>query len=335
MSSTKHIVIASSFSFIIAITLVWVFVSTNESQFEDYISLEIKFYEDNIPENENNIFILGSSMVGRINATFVNQVLSENNIDYKAYNLGKSRDLPIERFKVLDSMIEAKPEIVMYGLGFRDFGHQSMLRSNMETSIRSLSCDQLSAKNLFPTPKDLLPTEIILENFYEELSPLTDPKQTTINTIRDVISIKEPKKLTGNPYQPFYAPHSGNQDIITENELEQRLANTCLYTVEESGHIQKIALDKILYKLNNHNITTVLFIVPQDKFYLNMLTDDEKTNFESTLKELSNKHSVPIYSLLDDYHEVEIWSGMNHIAMNQSASIYSYDVAMIGLDVLP
>ena len=66
-----------------------------------------------------------------------------------------------------------------------------------------------------------------------------------------------------------------------------------------------------------------------------MLTNDEKINFELTLKELSDKHSIPLYSLLDNYHEMEIWSGMNHIAMNQSASIYSRDIAMMGLEVLP
>jgi|APSaa5957512535_1039671.scaffolds.fasta_scaffold21639_2 hypothetical protein len=335
MSSTKHVVIASSSSFIIAIIIVWVFVSTNESQFEDYISLEIEFYEDKVPPKERNIFILGSSMVGRINATFVNQVFLENNVDYKVYNLGKSRDLPTERLKVIDYMIEAKPEIVMYGLGFRDFGHQSILRSNMETSVRSLNCDQLSAKNPLPSPKDLLPLDIILENYYEELSPLTDPKQTTINTIRDVFSLTDPKKLNNNPYQPFYAAHPGNSEAISEHELQQRLENTCVYALEEVGHVQKITLDKILNKLNQNDITTVLFIVPQDKFYLNMLTNDEKINFELTLKELSDKHSIPLYSLLDNYHEMEIWSGMNHIAMNQSASIYSRDIAMMGLEVLP
>jgi len=334
MSSTKYVTIASSSSFIIAIVLVWIFVSTNESQFEKNINLEIEFYKEKIPPKEHNIFILGSSQVGRINVTLVNQVFLENNVDYKAYNLGKSADYPTERLKVIDSMIEAKPEIVMYGLGFRDFGHQSILRSTMETTIRSFSCDQLSAKNLLPSPKDFLPLDIILENYYEELSPLTDPKQTTLETIRDVLSIKEHKKFNSNPYQPFYAAYSGNTEAISENEIQKRIENSCFYTVEEFGHVQKIALDKILYNLNQNNITTVLFVAPHDKFYLSMLTNDEKMNFELTLKEFSNKYSIPVYSLLDKYHGMDIWSGFNHIAMNQSASIYSRDVAIIGLEIL-
>ena len=263
MSSTKHVVIASSSSFIIAIIIVWVFVSTNESQFEDYISLEIEFYEDKVPPKERNIFILGSSMVGRINATFVNQVFLENNVDYKVYNLGKSRDLPTERLKVIDYMIEAKPEIVMYGLGFRDFGHQSILRSNMETSVRSLNCDQLSAKNPLPSPKDLLPLDIILENYYEELSPLTDPKQTTINTIRDVFSLTDPKKLNNNPYQPFYAAHPGNSEAISEpvkslaTPTNSALESSFLICPKDTSGINSNRIKKF-FIINNLNLNIMI-----------------------------------------------------------------------------
>lgn len=332
MTLSKSIALVSSASFIIALMLVWVFVITNESQFDKNISLEIKFYQEKIPKAEKNIFILGSSEVGRINATHVNQVFKENEIDYKAYNLGKPRDMPTDRLKVIESLIDAKPELVLYGIGFRDFGYSSEWKST-ESSVRS-SCEQLSTKNLLPSPKDALPIKFLLENYYEELSPLGQPKQTTINTLRDILSINSDEEFNDDQYSPFYSSSPQAAKIIPENDIQNILNDFCFHTNYELGSIQKIALEKTLYTLNKNNIKIVLFVTPHDKFFLKMLSNDEKTNFEFTLNELSNKYSIPIYSLIDKYHGMPVWNHFNHIAMNQSALIYSYDIAIIGMENL-
>lgn len=334
MASSKSIALVSLASFIVALVLVWVFVITNESQFDDNISLEIKFYKEKIPMEEKNIFILGSSEVGRINATYVNQILNENEIDYKAYNLGKPRDMPTDRLKVIESLIDAKPELVLYGIGFRDFGYSSEWKSTVESSVRSTTCEQLSTKNLLPSPKDVLPIKFLLENYYEELSPLGQPKQTTINTLRDILSIKSDKEFNDDQYSPFYSGTPRDAEIIPENNIQNILNDFCFHMNYELGSTQKIAIEKILYNLNKNNIKTVLFVTPHDKFFLKMLSNDERTNFELTLNELSNKYSIPIYSLIDKYHGMPVWNHFNHIAMNQSALIYSYDISNIIMENL-
>lgn len=336
MTSSKSIAVLSSVSFIIALVFVWIFVNTNESQFDDTIRQEIDFYQQKIPLDEKNIFIIGSSQVARINATYVNQIFNENDIHYKAYNLGKPRDLPTDRLKVIKSLIDAKPELVLYGIGFRDFGYSSQLKSSVESSIRSVTCEQLSTNYPLPSPKDVLPLKFLLENYYEELSPLGQPKQTTLETLRDFFGINVEIKFNDDQYAPFYSASPISSEIVSENKLKNILNDFCFYPNNELGTIQKIAIEKILHDLKKNNIKTILFVTPHDKFFLEMISNKEKNNFELTLNELSNKYSIPIiHSLIDKYQDMPVWNHFNHIASNQSASIFSYDISTIAMENLP
>ncbi len=66
-----------------------------------------------------------------------------------------------------------------------------------------------------------------------------------------------------------------------------------------------------------------------------MLSDEEKINFKLALTELSNKYSIPvIFSLTDKYQNMQVWNHFNHIATNQSASIFSHDISDILMENL-
>ena len=78
------------------------------------------FYSNHVSD-EKQIFILGSSQVVAINATRVDNYLSINGYDYDVYNLAQISDTPKQRLETLDMIISSKPEIIVYGVGPRDF----------------------------------------------------------------------------------------------------------------------------------------------------------------------------------------------------------------------
>ena len=85
---------------------------------------EIEFYDYIEKENKKEVFIIGSSQITGINATLVNNHLYEENENLHIYNIGKSADRTDVRIKTFDSILEAKPEIIVYGVGHRDFRDQ-------------------------------------------------------------------------------------------------------------------------------------------------------------------------------------------------------------------
>jgi len=76
------------------------------------------FFSSNFPEQQT-IFLLGSSHMGIINVTRVNDMMVDDNIT--VYNLAEPGNSPSVRIKQLEQIISAKPEIVFYGLSYRDF----------------------------------------------------------------------------------------------------------------------------------------------------------------------------------------------------------------------
>ena len=88
----------------------------------NYISLEEKqFYSQTFDENQRKIFILGASPVNAINSKIVDGVVQTADPNFKTYNLAKGSDDPDKRKSSLDLIIKNKPEIVLYGIGLRDF----------------------------------------------------------------------------------------------------------------------------------------------------------------------------------------------------------------------
>ena len=78
------------------------------------------FFTQGIDSNEQNLFFLGSSMAAYVNHTFVEDHLKENGQDYEIYNLAIGSDLPRWRVNSIDTIISAKPEVIVYVMGFRD-----------------------------------------------------------------------------------------------------------------------------------------------------------------------------------------------------------------------
>ena len=70
---------------------------------------------------KGKIFIVGSSNVNAINATSINEQLSNEQKNYLVYNLADMGDNPTRRLNSIDNIISHKPEFVLYGIGIWDF----------------------------------------------------------------------------------------------------------------------------------------------------------------------------------------------------------------------
>ncbi|SVD11492.1 uncharacterized protein METZ01_LOCUS364346, partial [marine metagenome] len=82
---------------------------------------KIEFYHQDFDASEKKIFLVGSSDVAQINEAFIQNFIFDSKSNYKIYNLGYGEDKPAKRLAYINDIISAKPEIVVYGISFKDF----------------------------------------------------------------------------------------------------------------------------------------------------------------------------------------------------------------------
>ena len=71
-----------------------------------------------------SVYVIGSSHVFAIKPSYVEERLYDNDLHFfKVKNFGKNSDTPSKRLLQLESIIQNKPELIVYGISFRDFGY--------------------------------------------------------------------------------------------------------------------------------------------------------------------------------------------------------------------
>lgn len=92
------------------------------------------FYDQSVtnistyPESKNDIptiFLIGSSEIGALDVTFLNQDVQNSGNDYEIFNLAKTGDSPSKRINEIDSIISSNPSMVVYAIGYRDLSSYS------------------------------------------------------------------------------------------------------------------------------------------------------------------------------------------------------------------
>ncbi len=78
------------------------------------------FFKKKFEPDLKKIFMFGSSHAAVLNSTFISNNLSENHPDYDFYNLSYGSDKPKERLVLLPKIIALNPDIVFYGISYRD-----------------------------------------------------------------------------------------------------------------------------------------------------------------------------------------------------------------------
>ncbi len=270
--------------------------------------------QDKEIKEKDKLFIIGSSSVYPINSTHITEFLETNGFDYSTYNLADMSDSPSHRLKSIDHLISLKPKIVAYGIGILDFNQKSILKENTVDS-KKIS-DQIDIKqNLGKMISEYSGIDIFEKN------PVS-PKDKILLSLKYII--KGPEYI----HHPFINYHL--TDISSEKDLGSYKTKIDFKGIEPlERNNEKIALEKIIEKLNKNDIHVLLFIVPYHDVFLNNISLEDKKNFENILNEIEKNQNIKIISLQNEYSKLNIWRDLIHVAVNTKSSIYSEDIAKI------
>jgi hypothetical protein len=286
--------------------------------------LENKFYSQ-LDHDKKKIFLIGSSHVGRLNQTDIQEYLHNNNVDYKVYNLAFGAEIPWDRLSYVDSIINAKPDLVVYGVGYRDF---------MDTALQF---DSTIPQINLPNPSQDFKYGInSLGNFlHYDFDKFRSPQLVFRYLIRDHFDLNiEQDTSIYEKTKPFY-PYDQREIIILNDTQLQKLAESWNFKVNSMPSYDKnqnaYALSQIVEKLKNNNIKVIIFSTPHSKYYTDKLPLKFIKEFDGILQRFS-QDGVHVYLLRDKYIDLPIWSDTHHIAVNPKALIYSTDIAKIILN---
>lgn len=300
--------------------------------FTNSFSNEIKtnqneFYHQIFPEGEKKIYIIGSSQVGHLNETYIQETYLDPNPNYKIYNLARGSDTPNSRLQFTDDIIHSKPQIVLYGVGYRDFSE--VIYKNKITE---------HVKPLLPDPSSYF-TEIITttNNFLGiDSDSLKSPQIIMRYLIHDLLRDENDKFKTTEIFatstKPFYSYNEAQKRIMSDYGLKMRIEENQfkLEPIEplDKNH-QIITLRQILTKLKENHIQVVVFTTPHSKYYINSLEESDKRDFDSLLKSISDDLTIPVYRLNDKYHDENIWYDNEHIVLGGAEITYNHDIGKI------
>ncbi|MFZ0183904.1 MAG: hypothetical protein WAL88_03610 [Nitrosotalea sp.] len=318
--------ISIAIAFLIAFSFLYIFLKSNTS---DLTKQENDFYSQDFG-TQKKIVILGSSQTGHLNATYLDGYISKNNKDYRVYNLSITGDRPSQRLGTIDKLISIKPDLVIYGIGFRDFEneeHENMDKSNV-------------TENILPDPQAYVRQLIKLHLLTGyDLNFLQSPKGVTFTFLHDILAPPDTSAAMYVSNTPFFHPHPiGIQITILNstsdyNQEKQDIQGSFTGMAFPDKNIDAIALKEILTKLREHNIKVVIFTTPYKKSYLEALPNSYKQIFSSILNDITQQHSVKVYPLDDKYENFTgVWTDYNHIALNKKVTIYDYDIGKIILN---
>ena len=266
-----------------------------------------------VDSTKDKIFIIGSSNVYAINATSINEQLSNEKKNYLVYNLADQGDNPIRRINSIDNIISHKPEFVLYGIGIWDYEKPiSKLQSYSTTDFLLQPGDFF--KSLFQDNIDLYG--------YGQGKIFISPKDRSLTSLKYIL------RGPDQHYHPFIHQtptliHS-NEKLIEDFGIPE---NNGLDVTEESKRI--IALNQILHKFQKNGIKVILYSTPESKAMYSVFQPEDLKDFERMLNNKSNEFSIPVYFLHDKYADLEIWRETLHIAIHSDAQIYTDDILKI------
>lgn len=308
---TKKIILSVFAAFIITFTIFFLFQLTFQNEI---YSIQKDFFSQNFDHQSKKIFLIGSSHVGQINATHIEDYISKKSQEYEVYNLADTADKPKNRLNSLNKIISLKPDIVVYGLGYRDFTEP----------------EKMLKVDVLPNPQVIFEGIFSMELYGVNTEFFENPKLNTLKILQGIIGIKTlVSESVFEEKTPFYPYHKTKTDIIVkQSEIQKNdfhVEKLILKSNIENTQVQ--ALNKIISELEKNNIKIIIFITPHNKFYLDSLSVDTKEKFNLLVDELSENHNIKIFNLSDSYDNLEIWRSVNHISHNPKSLIYSEDIA--------
>lgn len=280
------------------------------------------FYASLDPKEKKG-FIIGSSLIIPLNATYIQQYLSTNNQNYKIYNLSIPGDKPTSRWDTIDMIISSHPDFIVYEISDIDFTNWNsdyILQQNLSTIpvIKQSTIDfYLELETLFG-----------FHTYY-----LHSPKVSFLTFIGQCISC-----MTSNDVNT-YLPLSNYPFTDIPNSIFKVSDNDQLRTkmnLEEIGDIDSapinenaIIFNKIVKKIHENNIKLVVFTAPVSRYHLDHMGNDRIKAFHSVIDHISSQSNIHIYQFFDKYADLPIFTDLIHVSFNQDCNIYCQDISKI------
>ena len=326
----KKIIGSISLSVIISVTIFLIVLNIPEKNQDEilgdinYNKIQENFFLKEFKISEKKIFILGSSYTQALNTTEINSIIQKDCTFCKVYNLSIQGDSIQKRSEVIDSIISAEPEIIIYGISENDF----LNNENIEFD---------NSNHIFLNIKNLISNEIDLTKYVKFLEIPASPKDKTWNVIRQINkddSINQ--RFTPYPNSPFLKILDASTISISEMELRSLASN-----LSSSGKINEPEnnknfqiLKEMINKIHEKNIKIILFMVPMHDYALTSQSKEFKKSFELIEEELVNSLKVDVNPRTVDYSNMPIWHDLFHIAVNNQSLIFSDDISKIILKEL-
>jgi len=282
-----------------------------------------EFYFKKFDQKKERIFLIGSSHIGMLNTTLVNEIVSKNHPSIEVYNLAIGGDNPINRLQHMERTIALKPKLIVYGISFRDF--------------------QLdSGDEHFPLPDPKKIIKIINYNFLSEPLNTFNPELNTLRIIRD--HFKDSEIFTKNRPPPPKAIWLKNNvfmpipDYQTDIRTTEQLKEQAEFLTQSgffkyySTTTQVKALRDIISSLQKNNINIILYTTPLNQYYLNKISENDKEDFNLMINGIALEFNIPLYDFTYKYSDDMIWTDVSHVSYNKNTMIYSEDIAQIIVD---
>jgi len=286
-----------------------------------------EFFSSDFTANRT-IFLLGSSHVGHLNVTTINNLILSNftntsDVPITVYNLGRAGNTPIQELEELEQIISARPEMVFYGISYWEFAFPYV---NDKDSI-------------LPDPELIISNA--LHSGFDDFIP-SNPQWLTRAAFSEITKIPQEKqpheflKWTTLPKTPFYPYAASDARILTDDELRKENLLSLQWSDSLTQHRNIDALHKIIQQLRSEDIEIVIFSMPLHKYYLEALSDNQKKSFSALLDDLAEKYDLEIYEFEEKYAELDVWGDIEHVSYHKNVTIFNEDVAkMIIMETIP
>ena len=276
------------------------------------------FFSSNF--SSNSIFILGSSQIGPLNATSINQILNDVLIeDYEVYNLAYHGNAPY-RDQFGNELIEIQPKLLVYGISYRDF----------EFSQQNTFDD-----SFFPDVHEIVEYQLL--KIGNDKFPL-NPQFLIRTLIRDFSSDDVKINSISSVYHentPFY-PYNPNPILKSYDDVISKdiISTTSPRLLEDTSHPFKRHSEKFLElfleKMNDNSINVVLISTPLAD--ISPIHTEIKNNYEMFLKKLEKKYDIKIFRFDTAYYGLDLWENKSHVSYHPDVTKYNEDIAKIILN---
>ncbi len=274
-------------------------------------------------DSKKTITILGSSQVRPINMTFVNDEVSKVCSDCEVYNLAQDGSTPTGRVNKLNLITNFEPDIVFYGISYRDFANKK------NTEIIQVN----TPKSILPDPQEFFQKEIL----YKTLNTEINPKLFSLKFLNgELFKEKSYTSKVPNPDQlVVYRGIVGDRtDAWSNAELIEKFSKNKksikLSKIDPLVHYKNVnALKTIITELKNNDIKVVIFSVPLPQITLDKVSKSDKKLFTDTLNDISQEFNVPVYRLDEKFLGMDIWYNVLHVTENKKGLPYSKEVVEI------